>query len=203
MTSSINDPSPAVDRDDRVLASVRAYDDHVAEYTAHNADAVLDDVARFTASLSPASRILDAGCGPGRDLARFTALGHRPVGLDLNAKFLAEAGRHAPVQAGDLRNMPFGDDQFDATWACASLVHLDPADAADALKEIARVTRPGGPVHVSVKCGGPSGWTDTAHGRRYFHVWTADEFADAARRAGLIVHDVVTGPVFVNVWASA
>ena len=41
----------------------------------------------------PPFRILDFGCGPGRDLATFAALGHVPVGLEGSTKFAAMARR--------------------------------------------------------------------------------------------------------------
>lgn len=190
---------------DVVTASVAAYTEHVADYAAYNADAMADAAARFLTQLDPESRILDAGCGPGRDLARFSAAGHHPVGVDLNPAFVAVATASAPAQLGDLRDLPFADDAFDATWACASLVHLPPTDAAMALGELARVTKPGGLVCVSVKHAGQTGWTDTAHGRRWFHIWQPDTFCQAVRDAGLTVSDdaVEVGAVFVDVWARA
>src|SRR5688572_6068739 len=84
--------------------------DHIAartlgHYEAHAADfweGTRDhDVSQNRAALldalggAPPLRILDLGCGPGRDLAAFAALGHAPVGLDGCAAFVAMAREHA------------------------------------------------------------------------------------------------------------
>lgn len=188
---------------DVVSVSVAAYSDHVDAYTAYNQDAVGPAVLRFANSLEPGSRILDAGCGPGRDLARFAALGHHPVGVDLNADFVAAAKKHGPAQVADLRDLPFAADTFDGIWACASLVHLPEREAIIALRELVRVAKPGSPVTVSVKVAGQTGWVETAHGRRWFQIWTPERFACAAALAGMDVWSVDTGNVFVDVWGTA
>src|SRR3546814_2037025 len=82
-----------------------------------------DRVERFAQSLPVPSLILDAGCGPGRDLARFAAHGHVPRGVDLNATFVAMAQAHAPVTRADLRRIGslYPPGTFDGIWAAASL----------------------------------------------------------------------------------
>ena len=188
---------------DVVTASVSAYSDHVGEYTDYNANQVFDVVHRFAQLLPDGALVLDAGCGPGRDIARFAALGHHPVGVDLNLDFVAAARRHGPVRVADLRDLPFPDNTFAGVWACASLVHLPTADAERALAELARVARPKAPVCVSVKHAGTTGWADTAHGRRWFRIWEPAEFAAAVTAAGMRVDGIEVGPVFVDVWAHA
>lgn len=182
-------PTPHTTRErahrDTVLGSVAAYTDHAAAYTDDNADLVESHAHAFAAALPARSRILDAGCGPGRDLARFAAAGHDPIGVDLNPTFVTLARRHGPAVLGDLRRLPLTDDSVDAVWACASLVHLDPVQAGQALRELRRVARPGAPLHLSVKHEGTTGWVDSPHGRRWFHIWTRDELHTALAAAGL------------------
>ena len=119
------------------------------------------------------------------------------VGVDLNPHFAA-ASAFGPALVGDLRALPFADASFDGVWACAALVHLPEADAVGAMAELARVAKPGALVAVSVKCAGTTGWTETAHGRRWSQIWDPGAFA-----AGLRVESVQAGPVFVDVWAHA
>ncbi len=70
----------------------------------------LDGEARFVdAMLSRGSRILDAGCGPGRVAARLTALGHEVVGADVDPALIAEAAAVHP----------------ETTWFVADLASLD------------------------------------------------------------------------------
>lgn len=194
---------------DVVAVSVAAYSEHIEDYQAANRDLMAAAVDRFCAQLTPADDvILDAGCGPGRDLLRFAERGHCAVGVDLNVEFLDAAatlleGWPVHLRTADLRALPFDTDSFAGTWACASLVHLPEPDTQTALAELARVTRPGGPVYVSVKRGERSGWANTPHGRRWFTRWTPARFAAAATRAGLRVEAVDANEVFVDLWCRA
>ena len=93
--------------DDAVVESVATYSEHVDEYDATHRPKMAEQVERFARSLRTPALILDAGCGPGRDLARFTSMGHVPRGIDLNPDFVAMARRmhrrRAPICEGSDR----------------------------------------------------------------------------------------------------
>ncbi len=76
--------------------------------------------------IPPDARILDLGCGAGRDAAVFTGLGHWVAGMDLSMGMLLEANRRAPGSylQGDMTRLPFAPESFDAAWLNASLLHL-------------------------------------------------------------------------------
>ncbi len=109
-----------------------------------------------------AGRVLDAGAGSGR--AAVGLLLARPkatvVGLDLyegywgiddntperfmaNARIAGVADR-ASARAGDMREMPFGDGEFDAVISSYAIDHLNRDGVVKALSEVARVLEPGG-----------------------------------------------------------
>ena len=94
-----------------------------------------DIVARFAVSLPTPSLVLDVGCGPGRDLARFAAHGHVARGIELNPEFVARARCHAPTMSGDVRDVAahYPHEFFDGIWASASLVHLPASEMDDVL----------------------------------------------------------------------
>jgi SAM-dependent methyltransferase len=187
---------------DVVAASVATYSDHVDLFEAFSAQAAAGTFADFAALLAPGSTVLDAGCGPGRDLARLDALGHRAVGLDLNVDFAGKARRHGPVVLGDLRALPLRSGSFDAVWASASLIHLPVQAAAQVLRQLHRVARPGAPLHVSVRITGTTGWAeDVPMGRRWFCIWSIPEFTDAVDQAGFSVEDVTPDRGWVSVRA--
>jgi SAM-dependent methyltransferase len=196
--------------------SVAAYDAHVAAYTAANADAMGHEARRFVDEVvrhgtgrrgrrdrGAGPRVLDAGCGPGRDLARFAAAGLAPVGVDLNAAFCTQAAPFAPCVRTDLRVLPFAREVFAGVWACASLVHLDADGTSAALAELARVAAGGAPLFVSVKSEAAqgTGWADTAHGRRWFQGWTPRGLASAVEAAGFSVTETAVSGAFVDAWA--
>ncbi|HEY8717220.1 methyltransferase domain-containing protein [Pengzhenrongella sp.] len=107
-------------------------------------------------ALYPTQRLLDVGCGPGTitvDLAARVAPGE-VVGLDKSERVVAlarETARAAGVtnvtfRAGDIYALPYGDASFDVVHAHQVLQHL--TDPVAALRELRRVTRPGGLVAV-------------------------------------------------------
>jgi SAM-dependent methyltransferase len=197
-------PPDPTDLPDPVVASVAAYTDHVDDYAVTHGPKMADPVQRFASSLPVPARILDAGCGPGRDLARFTAYGHRPHGVDLNAAFVARANASAPTTQGDLRDIGslFPAGTFDGIWACASLVHLSETETEDVLRQFARLLRPAGRLYACVKAAGDTGWLDEPDGRRWYTVWDPAAFVAAVTGAGFVVDRVDRGP-FTEVWATS
>lgn len=100
-------------------------------------------------------RILDVGCGPGRHLVSFHGARARPVGLDLSPELLneavrvrVEAGGDWPLVRGDMLRLPFRNACLDGvTSLFTSFGYFEEAGDGRALREAARVLRPGG-FHV-------------------------------------------------------
>ena len=180
--------------------SVAAYTGRTEAYLAEHGAKMSAEVTRFAAALPRPSLVLDVGCGPGRDLARFAGYGHVVRGVELNAEFAAAAARHAPVVRADLREIGglFPAGVVDGIWACAALVHLGEREARDVLAQFARLLRPGGRLYACVPVTGETGWWDEPDGRRYYTVWA--DFGTAVAEAGFTVDEVVRGP-FAEVWA--
>jgi len=92
------------------------------------------------------NRILDVGCGPSSWLS---PLGMQPVGLDVShpytVNYRAAGGTCVTASACE---MPFGPESFDLVVSVALLHHLPDTLARHAVKEMVRVTRPGGTVVV-------------------------------------------------------
>jgi SAM-dependent methyltransferase len=75
---------------------------------------------------SPPFTILDFGCGPGRDLKAFSALGHIAIGLEGSARFaeMARAYSGCEVWQQDFLRLDLPQDRFDGVFANASLFHV-------------------------------------------------------------------------------
>ncbi len=132
------------------LASYEAEADAYREATAgreRDADRAL--FMRHLALAFPDSHsydLLDLGCGPGRDLAWFRAAGHRAVGLDGCARFvaMAQAAAGCPVLHQDLRLLRLAPRSFDGIFASASLFHLPQTVLPATLDALSTALRPGG-----------------------------------------------------------
>jgi demethylmenaquinone methyltransferase/2-methoxy-6-polyprenyl-1,4-benzoquinol methylase len=104
---------------------------------------------RRALGLLPGERVLDVGAGTGVSTAELAQAGAYAVGADLSLGML-RAGRRSrppvPLLAGDALALPFPDGAFDAVTISLALRNVVDADAA--LRELARVTRPGGRLVV-------------------------------------------------------
>ncbi|MEV0386924.1 class I SAM-dependent methyltransferase [Nonomuraea sp. NPDC050643] len=106
-------------------------------------------VRRILATL-PTGRALDAACGTGRHAAYLAELGHEVVGVDSSADMLALARTKTPdgtFHQADLHDLPVESASFDLVVCALALTHQP--TLGPALREFARVTRPGGHIVLS------------------------------------------------------
>ncbi len=83
-------------------------------------------------------RILDLGCGPGRDVAWFKSQGHEPVGLDATPKFVEMARAHSgcEIWEQDFLALDLPKERFDGIFANASLFHVPTNDLGRVLGQL-------------------------------------------------------------------
>jgi len=112
-------------------------------------------------------RILDLGCGPGRDLRTFRDLGHEAVGLDGAARFVDMARRHTgcDVLHQDFLALDLPAVYFDGVFANASLFHVPAQELPRVLGEIQATLRPRGVLFSSNPHGrNEEGWNRGRYG---------------------------------------
>jgi SAM-dependent methyltransferase len=140
--------------------------------------------------------VVEAGCGPGRDMAWLEAAGAAVTGFDLSAGMLAQArgAVRGPLVQADLRRPPLAAGCFHGVWCNAALLHLPKADAPGALAGLRRLLVPGGALFVSVQVGAGEGWERGAYGdsdaERFFARYTAGEVTALLGATGFAVHAV-------------
>ena len=100
---------------------------------------------------SGSQHVLDVGCGGGRHVVYLMRLGLQVTAGDLSApaleetrRWLAREGLSARLVQFDMTALPFADATFDAVLSVNVLHHAQPVEARMAVREVARVLRPGG-----------------------------------------------------------
>jgi len=106
----------------------------------------------YLACMPPNGRILDAGCGSGRDSLYFIRHGYQVEAFDASSKMCALA---SSIIGQTVHQMTFDEVEwtaaFDGIWACASLLHVR-RDSIDAvLERLCRALKPGGAMFLSFK----------------------------------------------------
>jgi len=106
---------------------------------------------RWAGELARRRRVLDAACGAGWGTALLAERAGSAIGVDLSPVFVAQAqeahGGVAEFLEGDLRELPFGDGEFDLAVCFEALTHV--AEPERALDELRRVLREDGLLLVS------------------------------------------------------
>ncbi len=168
---------------------------HESVLRSHSWRTAENSAAHLLPHLRPGLRLLDVGCGPGTittDLAALVAPGE-VIGVDTSEAVLetararaADAGATVTFQVGDAYALDLPDDSFDVVHAHQVLQHL--TDPVAAVREMRRVTRPGGVVALRESDYGAMTWYPASPGleewRHLYHEVTTSNGAqaDAGRR---------------------
>jgi ubiquinone/menaquinone biosynthesis C-methylase UbiE/DNA-binding transcriptional ArsR family regulator len=167
MVGWLDPADPTTARDRERLVAVRAarasaaqnyFRAHAGEWNRirklHVPEAAVEDAIVAALAERPLRSLLDLGTGTGRILELFGPQIERGLGIDLSPAMLAIARAHldraglrnCAVRQGDIYDLPVARESFDAVIVHQVLHYLD--DGAGALREAARVLRPGGRLLV-------------------------------------------------------
>ena len=171
------------DPDDLEKISTRTLE-HYNQRAGNFRDGTRDhDVSQNIAALldrieaKPPFAILDFGCGPGRDLKTFSALGHVAIGLDGAASFaaMARAESACEVWQQDFFKLDLPDRHFDGIFANATLFHVPSLILPRVLRQLHATLKPGGVLFSSNPRGrNEEGWSNGRYGAYHdLEAWRA------------------------------
>ena len=145
--------------DESTRETIGYYETNATRFVADTADVEFGALQReFVRRLPKGGRVLDLGCGSGRDSLAFLKAGFEVDAVDGSAQ-MVEA-------ASELTGLPvahalFSDYEpkgpYDGIWACSSLLHVPASGLADIISKYARALAPRGTFYLSFKLGAHNG----------------------------------------------
>ena len=135
--------------------SIRFYSQNAARYASDTMKLDMGEVyPHFLSHIAPGGKILDAGCGSGRDSLYFARQGYSVTPFDASKAMCKEASERLrfPVLQMRFEELEY-DAVFDGVWACASLVHTPWAKQEPVIRKFLRALKPGGALYASWKYG--------------------------------------------------
>ncbi|NOR55193.1 MAG: methyltransferase domain-containing protein [Sulfurovum sp.] len=137
------------------MDTVKFYDSNAKDFfeSTYAVD-MLDVYKKFETDINPHSRILDAGCGSGRDTKYFLDHGHDVVAIDASKEMVKLARELTKI---DVKHMTFQEmkyvEDFDAIWSCASLLHIKKSEIPLVFSKFIQALKVHGVWYMSFKMG--------------------------------------------------
>ena len=152
---------------------------------------VSDLYAHFLPYIPEGGRILDFGCGSGRDTKYFKEHGYITEAIDGSIELCRAATEYSGVH---VRCMDFFDldaiDAYDGIWACASILHVERERVPELIRLLLNATKQDGVLYLSLKYGEFSGERDG----RYF--------TDMDEKGFLELVKEISGMTVIDEWIS-
>ena len=144
---------------------------------------------KFLEHIGEAAHILDFGCGSGRDTKYFLDRGYFVDAIDGSKELCKLAGAYTGIE---IKNMLFQDLQavgeYDAIWACSSILHLPYTELVDVMKKMVIALKDNGLIYTSFKYGNFEG----VRNGRYFMDMTEESLEQLLQDVeGLEVEDTL------------
>lgn len=158
------------------VSTLEYYAQHTEAFTASTLSVDFSAVAdRFLSHLPAAARLLDFGCGSGRDTRYFLEKGYTVDAVDGTPELCKFASEFTGIPVKCMLFQELDElDKYNGIWACASILHVPKTELADVFQRMTRALKTGGCIYASFKYGTFEG----ERNGRYFTDFTEETFAE-------------------------
>ncbi len=137
------------------MKTIDYYNKHAEEFTASTFEVDMESLYQpFLAELPEGARILDVGCGSGRDTLAFKKKGYQVDAIDYSEELVKKATQLTgiPVRLQSFYEI-YADQAYDGIWACASLLHCERTRLKEVIGKLLSALKPNGMLYMSFKYG--------------------------------------------------
>ena len=162
--------------------TIHYYNQHADEFFRESVVIDMSEIyPQFLKLIPVGGKILDAGCGSGRDSLYFSQQGFDVTAFDASAEMVRKATELTKL---NVLHMSFEEinwsKKFDGVWACSSLLHLPKNELADVFAKMLKALKAGGFLYASFK----KGAGEATEKGRFFSYYSEDELRDILKIVG-------------------
>lgn len=170
---------------------IGVYDRFAKSYAEYTWPIILQyELTKFANYLKIGDKILDAGCGAGRDVQYLSEEGFEVTGIDMSKNLIKESLKRfkdGDFRLMDFRNPKFRNGFFNGIWFHGSFCHVKKKNALQTLLNLKKVLKKGGILYVGLREGQgekKDKYTDTGNLPLFFAYYTEQEMISLLEKAG-------------------
>ncbi|MDD5651278.1 MAG: class I SAM-dependent methyltransferase [Candidatus Nanoarchaeia archaeon] len=137
--------------------NLKGYEKYAKEYAIHTSDKLIQfQLNHFISLLPKNAKVLDAGCGSGRDSEYFAEEKLDVTAIDAVEALLKEAKKNiknVKFSVMDMKNLKFNKGSFDGIWCMSSISDIKKNEVSDVFKNFSKVLKENGILYISVREG--------------------------------------------------
>lgn len=164
----------------KVDDTLNYYNSKAKDFVSGTVDVIFTEIQDIFLKYIPlGGKILDFGCGSGRDTKYFISKGYDVDATDGSEELCKIASEYTGIQVKQMLFEGLDEvEEYDGIWACASILHVEKKQLPEIIKKIAIATKKGGIVYTSFKYGEFEG----IRNGRFFTYLTEESFEELLRK---------------------
>ena len=146
---------PELTAKEKVNLAIQTYNKYAKIYSEYISGKLLQfQLTKFISLLPEKGKVLDAGCGPGRDSEYLIEEGLDVISVDLSEGMIEEAKkRNVNAIKMDILDLELSPESFDGIWCMATLADVPKTEANKALENFRKILKKDGIIYLAVKEG--------------------------------------------------